>query len=951
MAAEPGPAEEAWRAHLQGRDADLPGLLSRAGFGSPRADWVAALAGFGGDATPVSDAHALSLDDPEAAREAWLALLDGASPDLELLARERAAIIDLDFRRNAEASDGLTRCLALADSLGRPVAAAHAHLNLGRARLRSRDIDGAEPLLQAAVRDCAALGLDQWRGDAALNISVVHRLRMDLDATLAWRETAYEAYTAAGHLPGRARSLHFAGTTRVMMGDLTRGLLQLREAETLAREAGDDDVLSGCLGDQAGVHYLIGDFELALGRYEEAAALARDPRRVGWYESNMGSILGSMGRHEDALAHHRRALEIARETGDTATEAGMLYTMGLNLCDLERFDESLEALDRAVAVAREHGQALDEAAALQGKGHTLLDAGRLDEAAAVLAEAVVLARATGYFDMVESALIGQARTARRQGRLADALAHLEDAAATVLEVRRSSGGSAAVQSGYLSEVGRTFDEMVDVLWEMHAADPAAGHDRRAWHEAQRGRARSLLDMLDEAEVDLRLRADPTFREREAAILEAIAGLESRREAAPDSADALAAMIRDQEVHLGTLEAELRAADPRYAELRYPRPVDLDRLRTEVLGEGEAVLEYQLGAEHSHLWLITRDRFVMKRLPPRVDVEARIRDLLPMLRDPNVTGDAAAWFLPSARGVASMVLDPVRNELGGVTRLVVVPDGLLHYLPFAALPVEDSDAATFAGAPWLIRRLEVTTTPSVSALDRLRSAAPVTAGSPLLLLGDPEMPGPEAGVLVRAAGADRLQPTPAARSEFDGLLEIYGRAAHAWAGAEATAERLSARPAAGGGWRSVHLATHGVFNEERPRYSGLVLSPAADDDGFVSVDEIFALDLDCEQVVLSACSTALGEVVDGEGLEGLTRAFLYAGARSVVAALWDVSGDGAARFMRDYHARLAAAPDGSRTAALCAAQRALATDAEGRTAGLTSAHPAFWAAFSATGDAR
>ncbi len=179
------------------------------------------------------------------------------------------------------------------------------------------------------------------------------------------------------------------------------------------------------------------------------------------------------------------------------------------------------------------------------------------------------------------------------------------------------------------------------------------------------------------------------------------------------------------------------------------------------------------------------------------------------------------------------------------------------------------------------------------------------------------------MFVRAAGAAGLAPVPGAAREEEILVGLYGRRAHWFSGAQATPARLTA-PADAGTWRSVHLATHGVFNEERPQYSGLVLAPTDGDDGFLDVAAIFALDLPCEQVVLSACSSALGEAIDGEGLVGFVHAFLYAGARSVVAALWDVAGDGTARFMGDYYGRLAAMTTVSRAEALAATRVDLAT---------------------------
>jgi len=938
--------EQAWLALERGQ-AVAPGSLGDPAANA-RARWVA------GDLTGLRE---LEAADPERAAAGYadlLAVAEAGGDSLGVLvALERLAQLDLAAQRAEAARPRLERSRRLAADLGQPLALARADLDLGRALIRTSEMDTAAAHLEAARAAATGFGLPGWRGDAALALSIVQRLRMDLDAALALREEAYAAYTEAGDQAGRARALHYIGTTYAMRGELTRALVKLQAGEELARACRDPEVLSGCLGDQAGIHFLTGDFSRAEAQYREASSLTQDPRRQGWYLTNLASILAFQGEHAAALPRYEEALALVRASGDRRTEATILLAIGLSRCEVGELAQGLADLDAAVAHAREYGLPLDEAKALEVKGHALLDAGRLAEALPLLATAVERADALGYFDLQESARLGLAEVARREGRLDEAQVHLERAVTTVLQVRRRSGGSATVQSGYFSQAGGSFDALVDVLYERSLAEPAAGHAERAWEVAQQGRARWLLDLLAETEVDLRLRADPSYRERETAILTGIAGLEERRAAAPDSAAAFDAEIRHLESRLDVLEAELRAADPRYANLRYPQPLSLAQLRASVLRPGEAVLEYQLGERHSHVWFISRDRFVLRRLPAEAEIAALVRALLPLLRDPDLTGAAAAWYAAPARDVARAILDPVFADLAGTARLIVVPDGVLHYLPLDALPVRDATADRYDQLAWLVDEVDVAVTPSVSALAQLRGLPPLSAAAaPLLVLADPALPSPDsASVFARAAGAAGLSPVPGAAREAERLVAIAGPRARAFTGATATADRLRPDASLPGPWRSIHLATHGLFNEERPQYSGLVLAAGPDDDGFLDVAEIFALDLDCDQVVLSACSSALGEALAGEGLVGLSQAFLYAGARSVVAALWDVGGEGAADFMAAYYERLAAAGPRSRVQALAATKRAFARDGGATPGGVPLAHPGVWAAFATIGDAR
>jgi len=892
-----------------------------------------------------ADDHEAALASLDAARGAYTA--SGDSMGL-LVATEHLAALWIETGAYEAALEALPVTVELAESHGQPLAAAQAHLNLGRVLVRSRQIDEAAIHLDAALATAAAHEIPAWEANAHLALSIVSRLHMDLDTSLFHREAALEAYTRAGDRAGQARCLHYIGTIHIFKGELTYAASMLHRGEAMAREIGADEVLSGCLGDLAGIDYLIGNYDNALDQYAEATRLAGDPRRRGWYLLNSGSILAYQGRHERALEVYEEAHASMIAAGDHRNVASILQVKGQSLCELKRYDEGLVKLDEAIAYAREWELPLEEAYALHFKGHALLDLDRLDEAAAALSAAGETAEATGYFDITESALLGRAKVARGQGRLDEALAHLEQAVDIVNTVRRRSGGSAGLQSGYFSQVGRSFEEMISVLGDLHTEQPGAGHDRRAFDTAQMAKAHSLLDLLAEAEVDLRVRAGEAYQTREAEILGGIATLqESLDGAAPDSAAILEAEIARQESRLDLLEAELREADPRYAELRYPRPCTLAEAQREVLREGELLLEYQLGKEESHLFVVSRGSFRMLSLPPRDEIEAQVRELLPMLQDYNVTGSDAVYYGSVANELARLLLDPVAAEIDAARRLLIVPDGALHYLPFEALPKGFATTNAYAEMPFLVLAKDVSYAPSVSALQRLRAAEPAASpGNGLMVVGDPVQPSPdEASVFARVAGAAGLRPVPHVQEELRALAMSDFSPFLLHAGEAANAAALAVSPQAAG-CRFLHFAAHGLFNEQSPQFSGLALSPDPEtgDDGFLSVAEIFALDLDCEQVTLSACSTALGEQIDGEGLVGLTRAFMYAGARGVVAALWDIPGLGAATFMSDYYDRLAKGDDSA--AALSEAKRRMI---DGGTAeGLDLAHPALWAAFVLSG---
>jgi CHAT domain-containing protein len=473
-----------------------------------------------------------------------------------------------------------------------------------------------------------------------------------------------------------------------------------------------------------------------------------------------------------------------------------------------------------------------------------------------------------------------------------------------------------------------------------------GRGERAFEVAQRAQARALQDLLAEAEVDLRFRADPRFQEREREILERIAAADAGD--GPDAADG--ARLEDE---LSVLEATLREQDARYADLRYPSPCPPAEVRARVLQPHEVLLQYMLGERASYVWLIARDRFRFEALPPQREIEARVRELLPLLRDYNVLGDAPEYLVAPARALYDMLLGPVADDLEGAARVRVVPDGVLHYLPFEVLLTRapGERERTFATLPYLAREAVVGYAPSVGVLDLLRRARPggSAPASGALLVGDPAGAAPgDLSVLapaaeLRHAGAEIER--VAARFPPGTVLTLRGP--------RATALEVQ-RAAEAGAYRFVHFAVHGYLNDRRPQFSGLLLGadPAARDDGFLTIGRVFGLELRGGHVVLSACSSALGEEVTGEGLVGLTRAFLYAGGRGVVAALWEIPDASAAEFMAAFYAEACREGSPDAAAALAAAKRAMiARGRAGAPEGLDLAHPHCWAGFTLSGDDR
>jgi CHAT domain-containing protein len=395
-----------------------------------------------------------------------------------------------------------------------------------------------------------------------------------------------------------------------------------------------------------------------------------------------------------------------------------------------------------------------------------------------------------------------------------------------------------------------------------------------------------------------------------------------------------------EEQLENLVAEIRRVNPRYAALRYPEPLSLEETRT-LLGQDAALLAYSTTREHVVAFLVTADTLLARRLAESPEViAARVRNYVDVIGE-----DGDGWREIGRRLYAELVA-PVREGIGPrVTRLVVVPDGALHELPFETLPV---DAGEGARPRFLLEEFTISYAPSATVLSELAEPgrvfdAPERADA--MILADPALdaPGPEPASdrLVRALYEDErldISPVPATRVEAAAISRFVRPGSAILMGADASERRVKEEGL--DRFRVLHFATHGLVSERAPYRSALVLARTDGEDGFLQAREIYGLRLRSDLVVLSACQTARGSVIRGEGVESLAGAFLHAGARSVVASLWNVNDERTATFMEAFYRHLSAGEPSD--AALRAAKLELMADP-------ATASPRVWAPFVLVGD--
>ncbi len=752
----------------------------------------------------------------------------------------------------------------------------------------------------AAARDALLGAADLWRqlgdrrGEALShnNLSIVFKLRNQLQQALDHSRRARELFAEIGQASSEARELTNLASLHQLLGDFDRSLEHYEQALPILRQVGD--------------------------RFSEAAIL-----------NNMGQIHRKRGQPRQALELYRRALAIAVEDDLTAARSVFLNNIGRARLDLDQPERALRVLDQALELSLRSGNPRHQAVRLISIGKALGALGDCPLAASRLEQALALSRRHGYRRQEAEVLYELARTHRRQGRLVEALLDVE-AALAIVEGVRTDLDSHHLKASFFAYHSPYHELRVDLLMQRALARPGAGFDAAALAAHERGRARGLLETLAEAGTELRAAVPAQLLAEERRLHErlndrALARSRLLADGPPAELAAVEAEIRDLLHGLDDAGGRIRDANPRFADLIRPRSLDPEDIRDRLLDADSVLLEIALGEERSFLWAVTPSTLEAFVLPSRRRIEAAARRVYELASDGEAWRGRDSWdqrlrYGRAAAELSRLVLAPAARRLTG-SRLLVVADGALQYVPFAALPMPGSDRP-------LVLDHEVVSLPSASMLEVLRRerAARPPARDRLAILADPVYqsadprlsPPPAVAAAVAAeamaversageAGLTRFERLPHSRGEAEAIAALVGTDASYLAFGFDASRRLASREL--GSFRWLHFATHGVFDSRTPELSGLVLSLFGRDgrpqDGFLRLHDVYNLNLNADLVVLSACHTALGKEIRGEGLIGLTRGFLHAGAQRVVASLWKVEDRATAQLMESFYRAMTA----------------------------------------------
>lgn len=718
-----------------------------------------------------------------------------------------------------------------------------------------------------------------------------------------------------------AQSFQFLGQLYRELGDIDTSLSYQKQALSLWEALNDSTGKAEMLSDIGLTYYtILDDTKQAISYYEQALSLWQSLNN----QSEEAKILNAIssiyywsGNYKQAQEYLNRSLQIFQAEKIPDREAGTLVKLAMVYSLSGEKNQALEYLNRAIAIIETLPDPDFKALEFSLAANTYYLLKDYEKALKYDNQSLQLWQGMGNLSNQAFELAIIARIERDRGNFNQSLTNIE-AAITIIEDLRTKIGSQELRQSYFATVQDYYQFYIDLLMQLHQQNPSQGYDAIALHASESSRARSLVELLTEAGANIRQGADPKLLEQERNLQQQLNTVERRKqellsaEYTQQQLDEIKQQSQSLLNQLDELEAKIRLTSPRYANLKYPEPLNLQEIQQQVLDDDTLLLEYSLGEDRSYLWAVTKNSITSYVLPKQSEIE----EIAQPWREIN-----ESTSVESGLPLSEILLKPVASQLGN-KRLLIVGDGVLQYIPFAALPIPSQP-----NTPLLVEH-EIVTSPSTStiAIQREQLQNRPTVAKTVAVLADPVFSLNDSRVTRNAPQQNPQTLNNLALKRATRNLGIgegpkaYGRLEYTRTEAEKILalvpenQRLQALDFQASleeaknphlsEYQIVHFATHGLLDSVNPELSGVVLSlfnqQGQAEDGFLRLQDIFNLNLPAELVVLSACQTGLGENVKGEGLVGMTRGFMYAGARRVVVSLWSVNDASTSELMTRFY---------------------------------------------------
>ena len=796
------------------------------------------------------------------------------------------------------AADTLRRAINIYENKHAPISAAQTQIVLAAIDYYRDNFDAAIATYQQADQRLHLLGAMGERVGALNSLAAIKYDRGDYIGSASDYAQLIKA-TVLQPTHDRATALQNGAAANAIVGNAERALGWYLESLEIATKLNDQNLYSRALTGLGVVHAQLGQLELATDYLKKAVDILRrseDSSRLGLTLGRLGDIYGQQSEFGRALIAHTEALRIAAPSIPAIYKARLIVALAGDESALGRNTEALQNYTRALAMPLPESNAV-VATALIGRARVHQALGSTSRAQRDIERAIALSQSNDDRENIISAFSEKARIARELGHSATAL-QASGAAIHEIERLQAEVGNPDNQVSVLRRQRTSYELNIDLLAEASRRQAQRGSMTNAnitafaaLNVADRAVSRQITPLGTASSESL---ARSTEIEHIYQLLIGkryrLATLAERNHEPTPMMLTLQqdiTLLRSKLAVLGYAGATTTAASPRSS----PTTYSLQQLQLRI-PENARLLAYWLGTDRSWCWVVWRNGFAMRPLPPRAEIDRRIADLMLHIKKlgslPEIT---------DARQALTKTIVPTELIPAETQRWLIVPDGSIGAIPWALLaPTSRNSTIQLASITSLLDNRDLSVWP-----DSKRPLRIALFGDPIFNRNDPRLPAQASGEPI---ATDRPLPRLAGTAvEVAAIARVAGDLVQLRAtGGDATQNAVLA--VSPGSFDVLHLATHAVLDTQAPQFASLVFSRWDKAGRHITSDlrtyDILGLRARPNLVVLSACDAAAEPSTAAAGLLNLTRAFLVAHTHYVVASLWSVSDAGAVALMSEFY---------------------------------------------------
>jgi len=877
---------------------------------------------------------------------------------------------------------------------------------------------------EEAAKNAKSIPLPDLEAFPVGNLVKLHGQLGNIEKSLFYSQRLLEIRTAMKDSAGICQALNALGVRHGELGNYREAEGYYKQAMDIAQKRKDQGGLLSTYINLGSLYQAVSDYAKALDAYFKALKIAQATRvaeaeRVCY--NNIGVTYTDLGEEENALSYHEKALRLSEKMKDkqgianSKLNMGAIYLEWEKLSERDRYQRAKQCFEEALDTCRELGNKRVAAMSLMNIASIYKRQGECTKALEVFELALAIQDTIGdkptkgvciyniaevYKDIkndsaalvnLQKALsiaievgnpgdIWQAQheiglILEKQGKSKEALQYYTQAIDNIESIR-SRLQLESFKTSFMEDKVAVYESAVNLLVKM-------GRYKEAFAYSEKAKARALLDILSLGTIDVtkgisrKLHNQKKTLERKLVKIQDDLRDERTKRAEEQSKTHIASLenqLTKTRNQYQTLLQEIQIRHPRYGQLTGIRePLKVREVQQRILSPETIVIEYFVAKNHTVVWVLKKNALHCERIPVKREQLERMVDSLRQpfreIKEGKIKNLPQVGFdLALSQKLYKQLFQPIEKYLVANCRLIIIPDGVLHYLPFEAMvtgiEAREHDPkiifSEYENVHYLVERYAISYSPSASILDpKLRKKEKMTPEGKLLAFGNPDfgkfsqkgfgavMDTTAESLRLNIASGGRipevLSPLPKSEEEIDGIASIM-QPSLTYKGANAKEKYFKQKA---GGYPFLHLSSHGFADENQPMYSYIVFAQDGDpkEDGFLYAYEVFNLKLNAELVTLSACETGLGKLSRGEGLMGLTRAFLYAGTPSLLVSLWSVD-ESTSRIMQYFYQNLKNGM--AKAEALRQAKVKLIKTREG---GISFSHPFLWAPFVLVGEGR